>query len=73
MSVSKGELLYYIFEARGVTVDEAANWYGVDKEYAREKLEKFYEEGLVEKAQKLRGMVYTITEKGLDLLGYYVI
>ncbi|MDY6965215.1 MAG: MarR family winged helix-turn-helix transcriptional regulator [Halobacteriota archaeon] len=74
MTVSKGELLYYIFESEeGVTVDDAANWYGVDKDDMKAKLEKFCEEGLVDKKEKWRGMIYTITDKGFKELQYYVI
>ena len=74
MTVSKGELLYYTFESKeGVIVDDVMNWYGVERDYVESKLEEFYEEGLFDKKEKRRGIVYNITDKGLKELGHYVI
>ncbi|MDY6865029.1 MAG: hypothetical protein SVY15_03535 [Halobacteriota archaeon] len=71
--ISDGELLYYLFEAKGVTVESASEWYGTDKQDAEMMLEKFYEEGFAKKEEKRKGVLYTITERGLKELGYYVI
>lgn len=71
--VSNAELLYYVFENRGVIVDDVMNWCKVDKEWANEQLEKLFEDGLVKKNKKSRGIVYTISDKGFKELQYYVI
>ncbi|MDY6958213.1 MAG: hypothetical protein SVK08_03555 [Halobacteriota archaeon] len=71
--ISEGELLYYLFEAKGVTIESVSEWYGTDKENAEMMLEKFFEEGFAKKEEKRRGFLYTITDKGLKELGYYVI